>query len=41
DHKWYNELDDGKQKVEALMHKAKVEESWGDVTPRVINYAHG
>ncbi|GJT45188.1 hypothetical protein Tco_0953903 [Tanacetum coccineum] len=33
DHKWYNELADGKLKVEALMHKAKVEESWGDATP--------
>ncbi|GKC30826.1 hypothetical protein Tco_1038120, partial [Tanacetum coccineum] len=36
DHKWYNELADGKLTVEALMHKAKVEESWGDATPDVI-----
>ncbi|GJS66401.1 hypothetical protein Tco_0680965 [Tanacetum coccineum] len=40
DHKWYNELDDGKLKVEALMHKAKVKESWGDATPRE-NYSQG
>ncbi|GKA60548.1 hypothetical protein Tco_0759955 [Tanacetum coccineum] len=36
DHKWYNELADGKLKVEALMHKAKVEGSWGDATPGVM-----
>ncbi|GJV31989.1 hypothetical protein Tco_1392389 [Tanacetum coccineum] len=33
DHKWYDELTDGKLKEEALMHKAKIEESWGDATP--------
>ncbi|GJV01947.1 hypothetical protein Tco_1335516 [Tanacetum coccineum] len=29
DHKWYDELADGKLKEEALIHKAKFEESWG------------
>ncbi|GKD55313.1 hypothetical protein Tco_1288700 [Tanacetum coccineum] len=29
DHKWYDELSDGKLKEEALMHKARFEESWG------------
>ncbi|GJY93479.1 hypothetical protein Tco_0509261 [Tanacetum coccineum] len=38
DHKWYNELADGKLKVEALMHKAQVKESWGDATPRVMKF---
>ncbi|GKA01808.1 hypothetical protein Tco_0674473 [Tanacetum coccineum] len=38
DHKWYNKLADGKLKVEALMHKAKVEESWGDAIPVVIKF---
>ncbi|GKB28380.1 hypothetical protein Tco_0867781 [Tanacetum coccineum] len=38
DHKWYNELADGKLKVKALMHKAKVEESWGDAIPDVIKF---
>ncbi|GKF79745.1 hypothetical protein Tco_0235313, partial [Tanacetum coccineum] len=28
DHKWYDELTDGKLK-EALMHKARIKESWG------------
>nr|GFB23559.1 hypothetical protein [Tanacetum cinerariifolium] len=36
DHKWYNELADGKLKEETLMHKAKVEESWGNATPGVM-----
>ncbi|GKC20205.1 hypothetical protein Tco_1022355, partial [Tanacetum coccineum] len=36
DHKWYDELDDGKLKEETLMHKAKVEKSWGDATPGVM-----
>ncbi|GJZ04863.1 hypothetical protein Tco_0538138, partial [Tanacetum coccineum] len=36
DHKWYNELADGKLKVEALMHKAKVKGSWGDATLGVM-----
>ncbi|GJW54092.1 hypothetical protein Tco_0098177, partial [Tanacetum coccineum] len=38
DHKWYDKLADGKLKEETLMHKAKVEESWGGATPGVINY---
>ncbi|GJY06753.1 putative retrotransposon ty1-copia subclass protein [Tanacetum coccineum] len=32
DHKWYDELADGILKEETLMHKAKVEESWGNAT---------
>ncbi|GJX43830.1 hypothetical protein Tco_0260506 [Tanacetum coccineum] len=32
-HKWYDELADGKLKEETLMHKAKVEKSWGNATP--------
>ncbi|GJZ49922.1 hypothetical protein Tco_0604112 [Tanacetum coccineum] len=36
DHKWYDELVDGKLKEETLMHKAKVAESWGDATPGVM-----
>ncbi|GJY54641.1 hypothetical protein Tco_0446305 [Tanacetum coccineum] len=36
DHNWYDELVDGKLKDETLMHKAKLEESWGDITPGVI-----
>ncbi|GJS94038.1 hypothetical protein Tco_0801006 [Tanacetum coccineum] len=36
DHKWYDKLADGKLKEETLMHKAKVEESWGDATPGVM-----
>ncbi|GJV50428.1 hypothetical protein Tco_1440640 [Tanacetum coccineum] len=38
DHKWYDELVDGKLKVETLMHKAKVEGSWGDATPGVMKF---
>ncbi|GKA74987.1 hypothetical protein Tco_0781365 [Tanacetum coccineum] len=38
DHKWYDELTDGKLKEEALMHKARFEESWGDATPRVMKF---
>ncbi|GJX16495.1 hypothetical protein Tco_0217327 [Tanacetum coccineum] len=38
DHKWYDELVDGKLKVEALLHKAKVEGSWGDATPGVMKF---
>ncbi|GJW77510.1 hypothetical protein Tco_0139192 [Tanacetum coccineum] len=38
DHKWYDELVDGKLKEETLMHKAKVEESWGDATPGVMKF---
>nr|GEU92379.1 hypothetical protein [Tanacetum cinerariifolium] len=33
DHKWYDELADGKLKKETLMHKAKVKKSWGNATP--------
>ncbi|GKG51885.1 hypothetical protein Tco_0544523, partial [Tanacetum coccineum] len=32
DHKWYDELTDGKLKEEALTHKARIEESWGKAT---------
>ncbi|GJW53389.1 hypothetical protein Tco_0097474 [Tanacetum coccineum] len=38
DHMWYDELADGKLKEETLMHKAKVEESWGDATPGVMKF---
>ncbi|GKB43581.1 hypothetical protein Tco_0888523, partial [Tanacetum coccineum] len=38
DHKWYDELADGKLKEEALMHKAKVEESWGNATPNAMKF---
>nr|GEY83554.1 hypothetical protein [Tanacetum cinerariifolium] len=38
DHKWYDELADGRLKEETLMHKAKVEESWGNATPGVIKF---
>ncbi|GJV77970.1 hypothetical protein Tco_1509554 [Tanacetum coccineum] len=37
-HKWYDELADGKLKEEALTHKAKFEESWGDATPEVMKF---
>ncbi|GJV66800.1 hypothetical protein Tco_1482309 [Tanacetum coccineum] len=33
DHKWYDELMDGKPKDETLTLKIKVEKSWGDATP--------
>ncbi|GKA24504.1 hypothetical protein Tco_0710537 [Tanacetum coccineum] len=36
DHKWYDELTDGKLKEEVLMHKARIEKSWGDATPGVM-----
>ncbi|GJT05420.1 hypothetical protein Tco_0839882 [Tanacetum coccineum] len=36
DHKWYDELADGKLKEETLIHKAKVEKSWGNATPDVM-----
>ncbi|GJY23922.1 hypothetical protein Tco_0397580 [Tanacetum coccineum] len=36
DYKWYDELTDGVLKEEALIHKARFEESWGDATPRVM-----
>ncbi|GJS16158.1 hypothetical protein Tco_0410630 [Tanacetum coccineum] len=38
DHKWYDELAYGILKEETLMHKAKVEESWGNATPGVIKF---
>ncbi|GJV72353.1 hypothetical protein Tco_1492348 [Tanacetum coccineum] len=38
DHKWYDELADGKLKEETLMHKAQVEESWGNATPGVMKF---
>nr|GEX95163.1 hypothetical protein [Tanacetum cinerariifolium]GEX99007.1 hypothetical protein [Tanacetum cinerariifolium] len=38
DHKWYDELADGKLKKETLMHKAKVEEIWGNATPGVMKF---
>ncbi|GJT31454.1 hypothetical protein Tco_0911729 [Tanacetum coccineum] len=38
DHKWYDELADGVLKEEALIHKAKFKESWGDATPGVIKF---
>ncbi|GJY03769.1 hypothetical protein Tco_0369709 [Tanacetum coccineum] len=37
-HKWYDELTDGKLKEEALMHKARFEESWGDATSGVVKF---
>ncbi|GKD71136.1 hypothetical protein Tco_1325226, partial [Tanacetum coccineum] len=39
DHKWYDELADGKLKEETLMHKTKVEESWGDATPGMMKFS--
>ncbi|GJX50274.1 hypothetical protein Tco_0277119 [Tanacetum coccineum] len=33
DHKWCDELTNGKMKEETLMHKEKVEELWGNATP--------
>ncbi|GKB15397.1 hypothetical protein Tco_0849320 [Tanacetum coccineum] len=38
DHKWYDELTNGKLKEEALTHKARIEESWGDATPGVMKF---
>ncbi|GJZ51710.1 hypothetical protein Tco_0606225, partial [Tanacetum coccineum] len=38
DHKWYDELADGVLKDETLMHKEKVEESWGNATPGVMKF---
>ncbi|GKB85572.1 hypothetical protein Tco_0957844, partial [Tanacetum coccineum] len=35
DHRWYDELDDGKLKDETLAFKAKIEGSWGDATPGI------
>ncbi|GJX00184.1 hypothetical protein Tco_0184097 [Tanacetum coccineum] len=38
DHKWYDELADGVLKEEALIHKARFEESWGDATLGVMKF---
>ncbi|GKC76061.1 hypothetical protein Tco_1126835, partial [Tanacetum coccineum] len=38
DHKWYDELADGRLKEETLMHKAKVEESLGNATLGVLKF---
>ncbi|GJY21391.1 hypothetical protein Tco_0393957 [Tanacetum coccineum] len=38
DYKWYDELADGKLKDETLMHKEKIEESWGNATPGVMKF---
>ncbi|GKD65662.1 hypothetical protein Tco_1307770, partial [Tanacetum coccineum] len=38
DHKWYDELVDGKLKDETLALKAKIEGSWGDANPGVIKF---
>ncbi|GKA88441.1 hypothetical protein Tco_0810205 [Tanacetum coccineum] len=35
DHRWYDELTDGKLKDETLALKAKIEGSWGDAIPEV------
>ncbi|GJZ44867.1 hypothetical protein Tco_0592463, partial [Tanacetum coccineum] len=37
DHKWYDELTDGKLNEETLALKAKVEGTWGDATPGKMN----
>ncbi|GJW06586.1 hypothetical protein Tco_1569009 [Tanacetum coccineum] len=38
DHKWYDELADGKLKDETLALKANVEGTWGDATPGVMKF---
>ncbi|GJZ00983.1 hypothetical protein Tco_0518944 [Tanacetum coccineum] len=38
DHRWYDELADGKLKDETLALKAKIEGSWGDATPGVVKF---
>ncbi|GJT01999.1 hypothetical protein Tco_0823168 [Tanacetum coccineum] len=38
DHKWYDELADGKLKYETLALRAKIEGSWGDATPGVVKF---
>ncbi|GJW13149.1 hypothetical protein Tco_0017282 [Tanacetum coccineum] len=38
DHRWYNQLADGKLKDETLALKAKIEGSWGNVTLGVIKF---
>ncbi|GJS99945.1 hypothetical protein Tco_0821115 [Tanacetum coccineum] len=41
DHKWYDELMDGKLKDETLTLKTKVEKSWGDATPGTEDFERG
>ncbi|GJX44779.1 hypothetical protein Tco_0261455 [Tanacetum coccineum] len=38
DHMWYDELADGKLKDETLALKAKIEGSWGDMTPGLLKF---
>ncbi|GKB10940.1 hypothetical protein Tco_0844863 [Tanacetum coccineum] len=38
DHRWYDELADGKLKDETLALKDKIEGSWGDATPGVMKF---
>ncbi|GJW21401.1 hypothetical protein Tco_0032023 [Tanacetum coccineum] len=38
DHKWYDELADGKLKDETLALKARIKGSWGDMTPGVMKF---
>ncbi|GJZ32367.1 hypothetical protein Tco_0577803 [Tanacetum coccineum] len=38
DHRWYDELADGKLKDETLTLKAKIEGSWGNATHRVVMF---
>ncbi|GKD44206.1 hypothetical protein Tco_1268851 [Tanacetum coccineum] len=38
DHKWYDNLIDGCLKEETLMHKARIEGSWGYATPGVMKF---
>ncbi|GKC08602.1 hypothetical protein Tco_1000212 [Tanacetum coccineum] len=38
DHKWYDELVDGKLKEETLALKAKIKGSWGNATPGVMKF---
>ncbi|GJR21429.1 hypothetical protein Tco_0969956 [Tanacetum coccineum] len=38
DHRWYDELADGKLKDETLALKSKIEGSWGDATPGVLKF---
>ncbi|GJW19252.1 hypothetical protein Tco_0026688 [Tanacetum coccineum] len=38
DHRWYDELADGKLKDETLALKSKIEGSWGEATPEVLKF---
>ncbi|GKD10439.1 hypothetical protein Tco_1190124 [Tanacetum coccineum] len=38
DHRWYDELADGKLKDETLALKAKIKGSWGDATPEIAPF---